>query len=526
MKLLIAEDELATREGLLQCIPKEELGLTAIYAASNGLAAYDLAMETLPDIVLCDIRMPKMNGIELATRLRSHFADIQIIFISGYADKAYLKAAISLQAGGYIEKPIDEDELLQLLRETAEKVRARRKSESDTQRLTEHANSFARQQLLYTTLRNPAQIDGVLRGESAVVQAVVRAREYATASINLHWTDTLTAQAIDAAERQIAAAVELRMPQGTLCGVLTGTQLGVLLYADVLPAPAELRRRLKEALDRVLQGYTGLTCAHACIGRACASVQELSSAYQQASAQAKWAAFASPETVSCALFALEPAPLVEDCQEAFSVALQAHDFIQAKGLVQRLTDTLSARRNGSIDAVRRSYEALLGICLDFSAALEFDSGASAKRMGALSSFARLPTLQELSRFLLVRIDELLPRLPMPGGLSPKVEQALLFIERNLANPALSIQSIAESLYLTENYLCALYKRETGHTLHKTITHMRIERAKFFLRRGVRPTSVAERVGFTSPNYFSAVFKKAVGRSPAEYQRAAAKEAQP
>ena len=84
MKLLIAEDEQATREGLLQCIPPI---FTQVRATGNGQAAYQIALEMKPDVLLCDIRMPKLNGIELASLLRQHFPDIHILFISGYSDK-------------------------------------------------------------------------------------------------------------------------------------------------------------------------------------------------------------------------------------------------------------------------------------------------------------------------------------------------------------------------------------------------------------------------------------------------------
>ena len=124
----------------------------------------------------------------------------------------------------------------------------------------------------------------------------------------------------------------------------------------------------------------------------------------------------------------------------------------------------------------------------------------------------------MTRFLLVHIDDLLPPIPVPDHASDKVIQVMDCIRRNLADSALSVQSIAASMGLTENYLSALYKRETGRTLHKDIIELRLDRARYLLLRGFSLTAVAEKTGFSSASYFQTVFKRQMGISPAEYVR--------
>lgn len=82
MKLLIAEDEALAREGLKQLIPPM---FTEVRTVANGHDALVAALEMKPDVVLCDVRMPKMNGIELARQLRLRFSNIHILFISAYS---------------------------------------------------------------------------------------------------------------------------------------------------------------------------------------------------------------------------------------------------------------------------------------------------------------------------------------------------------------------------------------------------------------------------------------------------------
>lgn len=110
-KLLIADDERNTREGLIECIEWQKLGIEKIEQASDGVIALEKAQIFRPDIILCDIRMPRMNGLEFAGKVREILSGCKIIFLSGYSDKEYLKTAIQLQAVDYVEKPVNLDEI-------------------------------------------------------------------------------------------------------------------------------------------------------------------------------------------------------------------------------------------------------------------------------------------------------------------------------------------------------------------------------------------------------------------------------
>ena len=100
--LLIAEDEPYTRDVLVHYIPWQELGITQVLEAGNGQAALELALAHRPDIVLCDVRMPRLDGIAMLEQLEEILPDIVPVFMSGYSDKEYLKAAIKLKAVNYI----------------------------------------------------------------------------------------------------------------------------------------------------------------------------------------------------------------------------------------------------------------------------------------------------------------------------------------------------------------------------------------------------------------------------------------
>ena len=129
MKLLIVDDETLTREGLLSSISWADFGINEIFQAGDGLDALEIAKREKPDIILCDVRMPRLDGIQMAERLEKVLPDVSVIFMSGYSDKEYLKAAIKLKAVRYVEKPLNpleiEDALSEAIDMHNQKLRSR-----------------------------------------------------------------------------------------------------------------------------------------------------------------------------------------------------------------------------------------------------------------------------------------------------------------------------------------------------------------------------------------------------------------
>ena len=104
MKLLIVDDEKLTREGIRDSLNLESLGISQVLLEDDGIHGLKTALEEEPDIVLTDVRMPRMNGVQMAERILKELPGTSIIFMSAYSDKEYLKAAIKLKALGYVEK--------------------------------------------------------------------------------------------------------------------------------------------------------------------------------------------------------------------------------------------------------------------------------------------------------------------------------------------------------------------------------------------------------------------------------------
>lgn len=467
-----------------------------------------------PSVVLCDIRMPKLNGIELAKLLRTHFPDIHILFISGYADKEYLKAAIFLQADGYLEKPIDENELADHLTRIAEQIRKRVKSQSLQERNAQYANLFARRQLLHTLLRGGEPLADTFAKYPQLSQELLSADSYTVACVTFSWADTMSAQLIDTTQRHIVDAITRQFSKNTLCGALTNTRIGIVSHSGI--SQQEVMSKLESILSESMQAVPHPLCACACVAQATKAPSDLPSQYSSCLMQAQWQLFAAGHGVCVSALNNQLLQTPVDFFTQFNELLSSHQFEEAKSLVLSQTQDIMQLPNGSIDAVRKYYEMLLSICLNAENVVQPSVSSSIAKLNIFSAFAKLHTLDALSRFILVYIDNLLPSIVLPQTACAKVDDAILYIRNNLSNPALSVQSIASELGLTENYLSTLFRRETGTTLHKVITEMRLERAKYLLAKKHRLNDVAKKTGFSSTAYFQSVFKKHVGCSPSDY----------
>jgi len=122
INLLVVDDEDYTKEGIIEDYPWKELGISEVRGASDGIEALEVAASLNPDIIITDVRMPRMDGITLAYKIREQNPNCRIIFLSGYSDKEYLKSAIHLNAVNYVEKPIVYDELLESIKKAVGQI--------------------------------------------------------------------------------------------------------------------------------------------------------------------------------------------------------------------------------------------------------------------------------------------------------------------------------------------------------------------------------------------------------------------
>mgnify|MGYP005833428367 CR=1 FL=1 len=140
LNLLIVDDEELDREGLLSELEWSEYGISEVRTAKTGMEALEIIKEYEPQILMTDIKMPKMSGLQLAENVKKLFPNIKVIFISGYDSFEYAQHAIKLNVCGYLLKPVDAEELSHVIVDTVDDIIKERKSLENTNILNQSMN--------------------------------------------------------------------------------------------------------------------------------------------------------------------------------------------------------------------------------------------------------------------------------------------------------------------------------------------------------------------------------------------------
>ena len=120
LKLIIADDERIIRETISTIIDWKQNNIELVGLCQNGLEAYDIILDETPDIVLTDIRMPGMDGLELIRRISETDLNTQFIILSGYGEFEYAKTAMKYGVRHYLLKPCNELQILEVIQEIAQ----------------------------------------------------------------------------------------------------------------------------------------------------------------------------------------------------------------------------------------------------------------------------------------------------------------------------------------------------------------------------------------------------------------------
>ena len=124
--MIVVDDSEQTRRGISESVNWEMMDIEIVGEASDGLEAMVLIHDTDPDIIICDVRMPKLDGIALINEVLPSHPSLQVLFLSGYSDKEYLKNAIKLNAVDYLYKPLQLHELISAVEKAKKKCQSQK----------------------------------------------------------------------------------------------------------------------------------------------------------------------------------------------------------------------------------------------------------------------------------------------------------------------------------------------------------------------------------------------------------------
>ncbi len=530
LKVFLVEDEFVVREGIKKNIDWAAHGYEFCGEASDGELALPMIQKLQPDIVLTDIKMPFMDGIELSRLIKKEFPWMEIIILTGYEEFAYAKEAIKIGVAQYLSKPISGDELIREVDALSGRIAASKREREISERYKREMEENLQQEKkdFFRHLVSGQKSVPELLEMAKLLEMDISALYYNVLLIKLQSTSHTQeeySKSVVAAEQKLA---ELESGMGLTAFDRNLEGRAVLLKAD---SEEELKQQQKEYIERFLEivqandhirYYVG-------IGEPVNRLRGISASFEQASHAFAHRFFEEGSRV------VDSANIGNEAYEqgeAFNIGsvdpgsidrnkvrefLKTGDKEEVIYFVEEFFGNLGS--NAVQSNVFRQYVVMdCYFCVsEFVEELQF-SREELPTLDLNSGFMRsvAQTRQYIEQLLQAAIE--LRNRVAKNRYGDVVDDAVRYIEDNYADSELSLNMLASHVRFSPNHLSTIFSQQTGQTFIHFLTEYRMNKAKEMLRCTSKKSSeIAYDVGYKDPHYFSYLFKKTQGMTPTQYR---------
>jgi two-component system response regulator YesN len=492
------EDEITIRENIRNSIDWKSSDFTYIGDAGDGEEALIKIAQLNPDIVITDIKMPNMDGLNLCKYIRRANPNVYIAIISGFNDFEFARQAIELQVSEYLLKPITPIKLMKALTKAAMKLDEKRESSTTIELLKrelEASNAFTRDKHLINLLTNI----GLSNEESKAAKYVLDLKGEFFSVIVVRCSKNINQLNFEQTIHNCAkSAVVFRF------GYL---ELGVIVQGATVEATNQIIENLRCRLLQI--GEFGVLNLSA--GQIVSDVSQLGISLQSAYKSIETNMTRKPVGMD-GFSKVSPSNIIDS--EALEHFLATGRMSEADSFADAIYEDVS----GDISPMFSSYALaqLIFTVKKFAShyrlgnALDTETWSTENVSGGLEAKARF---QQILRSVLRARDAI--HSSNHTGIVSSVKRA---IDQQYASKELSLKTLAKNVNISSAYLSTLFKQNYGKTISDYIIEVRLNKAKELLRSSaMKTTEVSEAVGYTDPNYFSTFFKKYTGMTPREYK---------
>ncbi|WP_455717612.1 response regulator, partial [Anaerosporobacter sp.] len=501
-KAVIIDDEQTVREGIQILLPWEDIGFTIIAEASNGEDGLEAVLNYQPEVVLVDVRMPGMTGLELISEARKAGYKGDFLILSGYSDFKYAKSAIRLGVKGYLLKPIDEEELLKYIcdirMELDQKQKEKEKAELlQSEKKKNHVK--ARQNIIYNLLMKQETIEVIEREIDKF------GFDY---SYNKFYVIVLNNDRFYM-EEDYKEKIKLILFGLSRCEYLVlGDRIAIIIKGDNLQKDMEQlienNRRMKARYEDdffVAVGQKVVCLKDICFSYECA----------QYLIERKFL-FRKMNMISMDLLSKQFENLKNNSHLELSDCIEIGDIVGIVDIVHCISSQCRYK------LMKESHIKVMTIN---NAILLINNlktryiGHSDKLMD-INSFTeevnKAETIEEMELLVIEHFKKVSDKLGNTGA-DNIVKRMEVFIQKNY-NKDLKLETIAKMFGYNSAYLGKTYKKSSGESFNTTLDKVRITNAKELLQNtNLKVYQVSEKVGYYNIDYFYSKFKKYVGMTP-------------
>lgn len=505
-KVFIAEDEHLILESLKRNLTQlsEKLPIEIVGEAGDGEVALSMILELQPDILLTDIRMPFMDGIELSQEVRQNLPDIQIIFISGFDEFTYAKAAIHLQVAEYLLKPIKLDEL----KDSIKKVITQLEQKKQPATIDSYSFDVKKNLFLNTLFENRVSTSEAIE-EARQLNRKIAGKKFSVLLIANHINKNFADY-----EHFRGKMTKLFVDdENLLFSCLSSRFIKILLFDAN-------KEELSSKADQVaVTLYSELSTAESklviAVGNPVERISEIQQSYQTAKNLLDYSLVQTQHQI---LYYQNFGKKMNQYEKEIDLR---------KKIDQVTTQTTYLLIDEWIEKAEKSENTLL-----YRLALlnELDQLVEEKNKKVKTKFP-IATPSNLSviisdntlfRNYLNQVLGFLKHTVIDESMRQYrdlIEQAVLYIKQNFSDPELSLGDVASHTNLSSSHFSTVFSQSLGRTFVEYLTEQRLTEAKRLLKEtDWKLSNIASEIGYNDPNYFSYIFKRKEGISPKEYRK--------
>lgn len=530
LKTIIVDDEMLVRLGFKTYIQSNSSEFEVVGTFSNGIEALEFCEKIVPDIALIDIKMPDMDGIELTKALRQKFSDMLIIILSCHDDFKYVKAAFMLGADDYILKhEVDGEELINILNN----AKLKRRKMNDCLINTNNGLVNRKKEIFGHLCEKANKLDyqGILQWKN--INNLNMADYYAILSI-----------AIDKKYKESGQIIPVTITNENISNVVSEIirkygggetwqdedknnlicfiNLPKKMYAE------EFKEKIREIAIDIQKSINNYYNEFVSIGISNPQYT-LANIYAAQSQAQKACDYRFYHGSECLVF-YEDYKGNEDNYDnpekaRKSIIFDFDNLNNLKDCIERIQLYFQdARKNLDIKPLELKKEIDLYIhyilgnlkkYFDLQIEDIIDGGV----LGITQRIMEIDRISILESWVISSLNRIEETIKERAGTSNIINEILDFIGENYNNEKLTLKFISKEFHISTNYLCQLFKKETGMNFVDYVTSLRIKKAKDLLAKTDYTTEyIAEKTGFNSANYFNRVFKKHTGMRVGEYRK--------
>lgn len=492
LTMVIADDEKLLLDSLVNCIDWNAMGIRVVAGCSNGIEALEAVIDESPDIVMTDIKMPGLDGLELIEQINRMDKDIEFIILSGYREFEFAKQAMQFGVREYLLKPLDDGHLTRAVESARKNHMAKAQANRDKaehEKLYRQIREQKRALLLYD-LFSPNR-------QAAVSAYTAEYGETASGYCTAYFT-FVAGEAVEDFSRFLCGAAAEKGAElffrplyvtETVAAVFAGTGEKV---AEAIKKAANFQPKSSIEIFVQQEETQNLTDCAAGLAAKLIRFSEIWVMDDNHRRKELFSEGVMPEKLDALV-------------ERILYGKETGDYSGAKALTQNYLGTIQN------STVLRIYGVQLFTRL--AVANVYNLGEIRQ---VLAGFYETDDPEELVEIILRKIGNLIPAEQTEDSL---IQQIKAYVKENLADSDLSLKQIAqEQVHLNVDYLSHLFATRTGEKFSRYLNHLRVETAKRLLGENENKIYfVAERVGCGhNPRYFSQIFRKYTGMTPTAY----------